>query len=82
MTKFDLLLRVLEEGPEDGLPGTRTLLAEVLRRAYVAGLREGLKVAEDGVCWLTRLPDTRRQRETREWMEKAIAKAKAEGGIE
>lgn len=45
-------------------------------RRYKDGMRAGLEVAERIVGWLTRQPDTRRQRETREMAETAIEKAR------
>jgi len=43
---------------------------------YRRGLHDGLAVAERIRSWLTREPDTRHQRDVREWADKAIAKAK------
>lgn len=49
---------------------------------YRAGVAAGLEVAERIVRWLTRRPDTRRQAETREWAELAIAEARRRHGLD
>lgn len=51
---------------------------EACEQSYRAGLRQGLSVAERIVGWLNRVPDTPRQRETREWAEAAIRRAREE----
>ncbi|MDG3444631.1 hypothetical protein [Nitrospirillum amazonense] len=45
---------------------------------YSAGIEVGLAVAERIVGWLSMQPDTPRQREQRQWAERAIAAARAE----
>lgn len=58
----------------------RDAIREYGRDCYRRGLHEGLSVAERVRDWLTREPDTRRQREVREWADKAIAKARRGDG--
>lgn len=53
-------------------------LDALLREAYREGLDAGLHTADKIVGWLSRLPDTKRQAETREWAEKIIAQAREE----
>lgn len=48
---------------------------------FRAGLLAGLAVAEKIQGWLTAQPDSSRQREQREWAEKAIAEAKLRHGL-
>ena len=45
------------------------------------GLRAGLAVAEKIQGWLTAQPDSVRQKQQREWAEKAIADAKQKHGL-
>ena len=49
---------------------------EVYLDGYFQGLKDGLEVAERIVGWLTRVPDTKRQKETREWAILEIEKAR------
>lgn len=50
-------------------------LGGLLRASYAEGLNDGLAVAKKIRDWLTKQPDTARQREVREWADAAIAKA-------
>lgn len=50
-------------------------LSGLLRCAYEEGLEDGLAVAKRIRDWLTRQPDTARQRQIREWADAAIDKA-------
>lgn len=52
-------------------------LDDMIRSEYIAGLEAGLVVAEMAAAFMTRIPDTRRQRETRGWILSAIAEARA-----
>jgi len=47
-----------------------------MKDAYIAGLKDGLAVAENIRGWLTREPDTNRQAEARAWADAAIERAK------
>lgn len=51
-------------------------LDDLCSAEYRRGREDGLAVAEKIRAWLTREPDTRRQRETREWFETEIKKAR------
>lgn len=64
--------------PVDREDAALATLRVIERRAYLRGLHDGLAVAERIRGWLTRQPDTKRQREVREWADKAIAAAKEE----
>jgi hypothetical protein len=46
------------------------------RQNYQEGFEDGLKVAEQIRNYLTRTPDTDRQRQAREWADKLISKAR------
>ncbi len=48
---------------------------------FRAGLLAGLAVAEKIQGWLTMQPDSDRQRQQREWAEKAIAETKQKHGL-
>jgi hypothetical protein len=54
-------------------------LQQELQKEYQRGLADGLKVADKIRGWLTRQPDTKRQRETREWADTTIANARTQG---
>lgn len=44
---------------------------------YLDGLRAGVAELETFVAWMTRQPDTQRQKQTREWMERRVAEIRA-----
>lgn len=56
-------------------------LNALVRQAHQDGLEEGLQIAEQIRNYLTRLPDNERQKQTREWADLLISKARGQGGI-
>lgn len=48
-------------------------------QCYQKGLKEGLKIADQIRNYLTQQPDTKRQKQAREWADKLISKFTKEG---
>lgn len=51
-------------------------LNALVRQAHQDGFEDGLKIAEQIRNYLTRRPETGRQRQAREWADMLISKAK------
>jgi len=67
-----------KESPKDKLLRSVDVYGD---EKYQEGLETGLKVAETIMGWLTRQPDTRRQKEVREWAERLVEKTRKERGL-
>lgn len=48
---------------------------------FLDGLRLGVAELQTFIAWMTQQPDTRRQAETRKWMERRVAEIRAKYGI-
>jgi hypothetical protein len=52
------------------------------KSCYLDGLRAGIAEMQLFIAWMTRQPDTKRQAETRSWMERRVLEVKAKNGID